>query len=240
MRQNRRYLGVQPLIALVVVVVVLSASYCNAAGSGNCCTTTIENEIPLLYGTEVSWPMQHSVVNHPTRQHQHSDDNPDASLVLLQQQQQRERYQTFMAGCAKRYGSDRCTANDDDRIQLNARQPPLQHNFTSTGYAVVTLPTQAWGALERFWRKRVIGQHHKATREHWEHGSIYTNHWESPTFHVPLVEQEPALHEKLVEQVQTVLEKWAKTPLIPTSTYGIRVYTNGSILTPHVDRYVYT
>lgn len=43
----------------------------------------------------------------------------------------------------------------------------------------------------------------------------------------------------IVEQVQSVLERWTGVPLQPTSMYGIRSYSNGSILAPHIDRYVF-
>ena len=42
----------------------------------------------------------------------------------------------------------------------------------------------------------------------------------------------------MIDQVQSLLEQWAGVPLQFTSMYGIRAYTNHSILTPHVDRYV--
>lgn len=167
------------------------------------------------HGTDVSWPMQH----HP----------PNSNFVRS------EVYESFMKDCAKRYAADLCEQNDRDRINLNARQPALQMNFTNTGYAVVSVPPQAREILERFWRTNGEGNKF-LQREYWEHGSIYTNHWESPTYQVEFPEGDD--RQIVMEQVQSVLETWSKTPLVPTSTYGVRVYTNGSILSPHIDRYV--
>jgi hypothetical protein len=191
-------------------------------------------------------------------QHQlyHDDDNDDAvtnaknhepqdapisTTMVILQTQQRQRYDDYMAGCAQIYGAELCHTNDRDRIQLNAVQPARQHqNFTNTGYAVVPVPTLAWDALERFWRKK--GQARwKRNKEYWEHGSIYTNHWVAPTYHVPIDDNDDEtrlLRNTVVQSVQTVLEKWSGTPLLFSSTYGVRVYTQNSILAPHIDRYV--
>lgn len=162
------------------------------------------------YGTEVSWPMQHA----------------SSSKFHV-------AYDRFMQDCAERYSFESCEQNDYDRIQLNARQPAWQKNFTNTGYAVVSITgTTAWDRIERFWQK----QRYTQTKEYWEHGSIYTNHWESPTYKVEFPDGEDK--NSITEQVQSVLETWSKTPLVLTSVYGVRVYTNHSILSPHVDRCV--
>jgi hypothetical protein len=223
----------------------------------SCCYAVIVDEDDserISYGTEVSWPMQHHVY--------HDDDNDDNAAVtnskknlheppdapistmttMILQAQQRQRYDDYMAGCAQTYGAELCHANDRDRIQLNAVQPARQHqNFTSTGYAVVPVPTMAWDVLERFWLAKGHDrwQHNK---EYWEHGSIYTNHWVAPTYHVPIDiddDDDKQVRNTMVESVQTVLEKWSGTPLLFSSTYGVRVYTQDSILAPHIDRYVY-
>ena len=74
-------------------------------------------------------------------------------------------------------------------------------------------------------------------REQWEAGSIYTNSWSSPTdmldIHGILT---PTQVRQLEWDVQQVLEPWSGVSLVPTSTYGIRIYRRDSILTPHVDR----
>jgi len=44
------------------------------------------------------------------------------------------------------------------------------------------------------------------------------------------------LKRQLWDSAQTILEEWTDEDLEPTSLYGIRVYTNNSILLPHVDR----
>lgn len=44
------------------------------------------------------------------------------------------------------------------------------------------------------------------------------------------------LKRKLWDATQEILQEWTDEDLEPTSMYGIRVYTNGAILLPHVDR----
>ena len=38
------------------------------------------------------------------------------------------------------------------------------------------------------------------------------------------------------EHAQTILEEWTDQTLTPSSLYGIRKYTSGAVLAPHVDR----
>jgi prolyl 4-hydroxylase len=44
------------------------------------------------------------------------------------------------------------------------------------------------------------------------------------------------LRSKIWDETKTILQHWAGVELSPTSLYGVRIYTAGSILAPHVDR----
>lgn len=44
------------------------------------------------------------------------------------------------------------------------------------------------------------------------------------------------LKNKIWEAARPTIEAWTGMKLQPTSLYGIRVYTEGAILAPHVDR----
>jgi hypothetical protein len=231
-----------------LVLALLVSNVFFLSSSSSCCyaVTVGDNDSDRIsYGTEVSWPMQHHLYNDDddnavTNAKKNHDQDAPISMTMILQAQQRQRYDDYMAGCAQIYGNELCNTNDHDRIQLNAVQPARQHqNFTSTGYAVVPVPTMAWDALERFWLAK--GQDRwQRNQEYWEHGSIYTNHWVAPTYHVPIDDddEDKQVRNTLVESVQTVLEKWSGTPLLFSSTYGVRVYTQNSILAPHIDRYV--
>ena len=75
----------------------------------------------------------------------------------------------------------------------------------------------------------------------WSMGNIYTNNWAAPTFMVSVEnDQLPgggfALKDQIWEAARPTIEAWTGMKLQPTSQYGIRVYTEGAILAPHVDR----
>ena len=46
----------------------------------------------------------------------------------------------------------------------------------------------------------------------------------------------PQLKQKIWDAAKDTIERWTGMELQPTSMYGIRIYTEGSILSPHVDR----
>lgn len=197
-------------------------------------------KLQLQYGTEVSWPMQRFV----------SDDDSRSTTT-------QKWYTNYLQGCYETYSVEQCNENERDRIALNAAQPGRQKNFTFAGYAKVDAPREAFLLLQNFWNDHSKNRD-SLMLEEWDEANIYTNHWEAPTSLLSLnppssandekgrrpktTRPRPRLAEvhrrKIVAQVQSVLEQWTSVPLQPTSLYGIRSYTNGSILAPHVDRYV--
>jgi prolyl 4-hydroxylase len=81
-------------------------------------------------------------------------------------------------------------------------------------------------------------------QEIWDSSNTYVNHWQAPTSMLDVSRDDPNISNRLSHQdrwdlvkgIQAVLEAWTKSPLVLTSLYGIRVYHEGSILAPHVDR----
>lgn len=102
-------------------------------------------------------------------------------------------------------------------------------NYTSAGYAKVQLPDQIAKRLAGFWESNVGEEE----AEHWPAGNTYVNHWESPTYMLPLTED---LQKSLLNSVQSTLEAWTGESMVFTSLYGVRVYTDGAVLSPHIDR----
>ena len=166
-------------------------------------------------GVDESWPMQHSdvVTDHP------------------------ERYREYMKGCKAKFGKI-CEDNEADRISMNLAQPAFQKNFTAAGYAKVDAPFQTFELLRDFFERGSDGKR----KETWERGNVHMNYWESDSFLVRLDDHDgsnamsPDDLRCIVEEVQTVLERWSGVPLTFASLYGIRVYPNGAMLAPHVDR----
>lgn len=175
------------------------------------------------YGTEVSWPMQRFVDYH---------ENEVGSEQL-------QSYNLYMIGCYKVYGKELCDIREKERISINAMQPSIQRNFTSAGYAKIRLPNNIFRKLQDFWNSN---HESDKTKERWERGSIYTNHWDVDTQVLSLDKGVSSRgmsltdRREIIDQVQKMCEKWTGTSLLPTSMYGIRIYQYGAILAPHVDR----
>jgi hypothetical protein len=167
------------------------------------------------YGTEVSWPMQRR------------GDFAEST-----------QYRNYMQGCYDAYNQELCERSEAERIAINLAQPAVQRNFTAAGYAKVPAPASSYNTLRQFWD---LYHSDNMQTEDWDEANIYTNHWEAATRTLLVDTRDgPRLHvqvrRKLVEDVQSVLERWSGVPLQPTSLYGIRSYGSGSILAPHVDR----
>lgn len=153
-------------------------------------------------------------------------------LQSINNQEQQELYEYFMKGCYKKFGRDTCDKHEKDRLAFNSIQPPLMRNFTTAGYAKVPMPATTSKLLQDYLDKFQSNLH----KENWG-TQTYTNHWKRET-HVHNIEFFMPLEDRktIQREVQEVLEGWSGVPLIPTSMYGIRIYREGAILAPHVDR----
>jgi prolyl 4-hydroxylase len=171
----------------------------------------------------------------------------DSETAAVDTAKQYPWHDQYMKGCYEAYTKELCDENEAIRLERNTHQPSwVPRNYTTAGYALVPAPSGAFAMLREFWDR--FSPHHLRP-EAWDAANVYTNHWKAPTQLLP-VPEDPTREEtrspqwsmplrpKLVEQVQEVLERWTGVSLQPTSLYGIRSYTNGSILAPHVDRYV--
>ena len=75
-------------------------------------------------------------------------------------------------------------------------------------------------------------------------GNTYTNHWESPSYLLSVEDDENfnlrgggnPLRSKIWNAIQPLMEAWLGQDLQPCMMHGIRVYTEGAVLAPHVDR----
>lgn len=141
-----------------------------------------------------------------------------------------------MLGCAQAYSEKECMGTERARLQMSIEQPASQHNYTELGFMKRRLPESVWQLLSNFYETNK----HLATEEKWSRGYTYTNHWESPTYMVnvesDLPGSGPELKQKIWDGVRPIIEEWTGHKLHQTSMYGIRIYTNNSILATHVDR----
>ena len=91
--------------------------------------------------------------------------------------------------------------------------------------------------LEKFWEQN----QNLAYEENWAAGNTFTNHWSSPTFMLSVENPELLgggfeLKNRIWDAARDTIQEWIGETLTPCSLYGIRIYNEGSILAPHVDR----
>jgi prolyl 4-hydroxylase len=96
--------------------------------------------------------------------------------------------------------------------------------------------------LTKFWKDNTSPSTvNSIPNEDWPAGNTYTNHWRAPTKmlnleNTNLIGSGEALRKKIWDETQQILQEWTGVDLSPTSLYGVRIYTEGAILAPHVDR----
>eukprot|EP00980_Cylindrotheca_fusiformis_P001760 scaffold405_cov132-Cylindrotheca_fusiformis.AAC.12 len=151
-------------------------------------------------------------------------------------------YETFIANCKKAVlerNDDRpgiCVDDENHRMLMNKHQPSSVYNFTKHGYAKIRAPPKLFELISEFYRRNQ-GQD---TTE-WKQLNTYHNIWDAPPTICLLNRREnsgggPHLQATLFGEAEKVLEEWTGQELSPVSLYGVRLYHNGSILAPHVDR----
>jgi prolyl 4-hydroxylase len=147
------------------------------------------------------------------------------------------RYQKLMDGCAKMYTERECYVTEVQRLKMSMDQPKSQHNYTELGFKKLKLPQHVWELLSKFYE---MNKAH-AKEEKWSRGYTYVNHWESPSYMVSVEDASlfgggAKLKQEVWDGVKPIIEEWVGREIVPTSQYGIRIYTNNSVLATHVDR----
>jgi len=123
-----------------------------------------------------------------------------------------------------------CTINERKRLTMNQDQPASVYNYTKTGYAKVKTPPELFKAIKEFFETN-----RDKSKTEWKEHNVYHNTWDSPPTFIDL-HTSRGLARRIEDEVKPILEEWTGQRLSPVSTYGIRLYHDGSILAPHVDR----
>lgn len=151
-------------------------------------------------------------------------------------------YNNYIQGC-KEYWDEKegeghmCEDFEQERLIQSTVQIPSMVNFTDLGYKKIRAPEHVFSLLVDFWENNK----EKEKDEHFPVGNVFINYWESDTKFVDVADDtlegggEELLDELWESSVDTISE-WTGQQLVPSSLYGIRVYTEGSILSTHVDR----
>jgi len=197
------------------------------------------------YGVDVSFPMHHEKVstNYDWLTHNLYDDVPTPKQykdMVVQPLGDREKiYNHMIEGCVKFYGDKgyRCLEYERDRVAMSLRQPQSMQNYTKTGFAKIKTPEPLWSMLADFWAQNKANQ----SPERWPTGNTYTNHWDSPTRIVNIENTGLrgggfSLKQRLWDAAKETIQEWTNQELTQCSLYGVRVYTEGSMLSTHVDR----
>mmetsp|Transcript_23436 Transcript_23436/g.56578 ORF Transcript_23436/g.56578 Transcript_23436/m.56578 type:complete len:294 (-) Transcript_23436:1363-2244(-) len=176
------------------------------------------------YGVDASFPIHHSFVGH--------DASISATMSVFRPQKI-DLYYEFMNGCHEFYDAQVCDRSENDRISLNLGQPRSMKNYTDTGFKKVRLSEGIWRYLREYWEETLTNGD-VVEAEYWPEGNTYTNHWTSAT----RIKSIGPLYEHLYLEAERKVREWipeAKS-FSRSSLYGIRVYTEGSMLATHVDR----
>mmetsp|Transcript_34570 Transcript_34570/g.78892 ORF Transcript_34570/g.78892 Transcript_34570/m.78892 type:complete len:275 (-) Transcript_34570:103-927(-) len=184
-----------------------------------------------VYGVDASFPIHNSFTG----------NNAQISQALRTFGPERlDAYTDFIRGCESFYeprgSANACIQSENDRLRLNLEQPVMMSNYTETGFKKIKLNDSLFYNLQNFWNHTLEskGGVEGIEEEYWPDGNTYTNHWVSPTrmHHVN------HWHDQIWDAVEREMSQWIPqaTSWSKSSLYGIRVYTAGSILAPHVDR----
>mmetsp|Transcript_22989 Transcript_22989/g.50123 ORF Transcript_22989/g.50123 Transcript_22989/m.50123 type:complete len:433 (+) Transcript_22989:841-2139(+) len=186
--------------------------------------TAAPQEQNVIYGTQCSFS-----ITGPTL-------SGCESSVLDHRQ---EFYNDYMAGCYEYASKEGCDEEENTRHDMNEMQPQSMVNMTKTGYMKTKAPASLMKLLKEFWESNKD----EKEIEEWGEDSIYTNHWSAPT-NILSIEDENLvgggedLKEAIWDAAIDGITEWTGgiAKLRPVSLYGIREYTEGAVLSPHVDR----
>jgi len=113
------------------------------------------------------------------------------------------------------------------RIGLNFVQPKIIRPVTESGFELRPLPESTYK-----WLKEWYQEEQKKRSETETAAGPCMNQVVAPTAMTHIT---PVLKDRLSDDLRPILEGWFEGPLQLTSIYGIRKYTNGSVLRMHVD-----
>mmetsp|Transcript_26214 Transcript_26214/g.46232 ORF Transcript_26214/g.46232 Transcript_26214/m.46232 type:complete len:441 (-) Transcript_26214:94-1416(-) len=181
-------------------------------------------ETSAEYGVDVSYPMQH----------------PNLTIIGSNPLGNRQAfYEEIINDCVKHYGEkgQRCLMNEEERIAMNLRQPQSMNNYTKNGYTKIRAPTHVFKLIKEFWDKNK----EKTKIEKWGTADTFVNHWSSPTYMVSIDDTSLdgggyALKQMVWNAARDTISEWTGQQLAECSLYGIRIYKEGAVLAPHVDR----
>lgn len=110
-------------------------------------------------------------------------------------------------------------------------------NYTTVGFHKTRAPERVVELATKFWDQNQFNM----KQENWPIGNSYINTWNHPTYMINIEDGKLRgggfqLRKEIWDAARESIEDWTGEDLSPTSLYGIRVYKEGAVLLPHVDR----
>lgn len=135
------------------------------------------------------------------------------------------------------YSLRECEGTESARVRMNLDQAAKQHNYTEVGFKKIRAPPEVWDPIINFYKNNKG----KEIPENWPRGNTYVNHWTAPSKMISFEDGRlrgsgASLKRQVWNAVRPLLEEWTGKLLKETSLYGIRIYTNNSVLATHLDR----
>lgn len=200
------------------------------------------------YGVDVSFPMHASNPGTVSTNYEWLPHNQDPSIPIPPEYKdmpvqcmgnKQAVYDSMIQGCVEAYGDKghRCHGSERDRLAMSIRQPKSMVNYTKYGFTKIRAPERVFKLIKEFWDQNKDTQ----KLEGWGAGNTYVNHWSSPSYIVNVEDPKlkgggHVLKQKIWNAARDTISEWTGQQLAECSLYGIRVYTEGAILAPHVDR----
>ncbi|KAL7553955.1 hypothetical protein ACHAWF_017322 [Thalassiosira exigua] len=196
------------------------------------------------YGVDVSFPIFKRIsTNYPWLPHNIDPATPTPramqGMPLQPLGNRQDIYNKHLTSCRTFYSKKggNCDMYEYDRMLMNQRQPQSMQNYTEIGFLKTRAPEDVTELATKFYDQNRLN----AERENWPTGNTYINTWDAPTYMIKIEDKRLRgggfkLRQQLWDAARESIEDWMGEDLSPTSLYGIRVYTEGAVLLPHVDR----
>ena len=144
-----------------------------------------------------------------------------------------ERYENFMKGCDAHNPPMLCELSESERFWRNRNQPALMTNYTRDGFGISKIPDDLFDEITYFFEEnRGSVERREPSGPH----PTYINAWEANIgFLSMFADEHELLRNWITGDMKAILEEWSGEELEFHVMYGVRLYYNNAILTPHVD-----
>lgn len=113
------------------------------------------------------------------------------------------------------------------------RKSMVHKSFSSHGFATSSVPRSVWASMLTYHHNN----RHAFIKEEWNpwSPSLSSNFWQAPSYIIPIP---PSIKEHWAAGLHPHIDAWTGGEVETefTALYGMRIYTEGAVLFPHVDK----